>query len=344
MKKLIYIQIRFLLPVIVLLFAITSSCEDDDSGSSADIEFLAEDEITGLENTVDLGDVPLCTTGSLSMIVIGKGMRLPLNVTTTSANLSVNKDIFYAANARNSLFVSFTPENGTPLGATDVGAIVFNGENGFSKSISVTANITEPETLDEGVEIYAHGMDFTIADPATDKRVTTDIFDRAATVLDGITVQHRVASDPAPGRNDDDLRIELETGRARCPDNTADSGCGSSIVLATDTGLDASFEISFLGLEAGRTYSVSYWVRPGGSSGPRSLNVEVTGNTEDIFEDWSGTNTFGGSSGIFTERVRMGIADDDGNLNIKISVADSRDFRTIMVDDVSVKTGAPICF
>ncbi len=305
------LNINTFLALLVLMVFSVISCENKDS-IAQDIELVSGE-------TLDLGDIPAGSSGSGSFTVKGIGLGFPIFLEIEGNNFSLDKNLFPAANINNTANVSFSPE--LTEAQETVSAVVLINSKGINKIINVTANIVEPEPLEVGTQVYFNNMEFGLehGDPISSNQFAGSD-NTHPTVL--------VTYDVAPSGNNAS-RIKTNKTSSMCSDNLI-GDCGNAFRI---TGNGSIINISLSGLEAGRSYEVSYWVRPDGSSS-RSMDVTVTGDTEPAFEDWGGLS----DRSFYRKVVRTGIANNTGNLEINFEYSSSSTSRTISVDDLKVVT------
>ncbi|MEW4923956.1 hypothetical protein [Algibacter sp. 2305UL17-15] len=296
--------------LVVMVFSLFS-CEDKDPVTQ-DIELVSGE-------TLDLGDVPAGSSGSGEFVVKGIGLGFPIFLEIEGDNFSLDKDLFPAANINNKGLVTFSPER-TATQET-VSAVVMLNSKDITKTINVIANIVAPEPLEVGTQVYFNNMEFGLdhGDPIS----SSDFADSDNTHPTVMAVY-----DLAPSGNNAS-RIRTNKTSAMCDDNSI-GDCGNAFRI---TGNGSVINIALSGLEAGRSYEVSYWVRPDGSSS-RSMDVTVTGDTEAAFEDWGGLS----DRSFYRKITRTGIADGTGNLEINFEYSSNSTSRTISVDDLKVVT------
>ncbi len=319
-----------------------SSCEDDDSPEK-DIILLTGD-------VVNLGEVPAGSTGQGDFSVKGQSLTRPITLSIAGEDFSIGRFyqlgttndvniqtsdfgesvLFAAANIVNNGRVLFMPDRSDrgPVSTT-----VDITTEGISKTLQVTANVVEPLPLEEGTVVYANGFEFGIEDGTAVGNGEIGIDQQTDPSVIAISTV-ALSTDPDNLGQERDLRSDDDF--ARCPDNTFDPPCGDVLELRR---VGTTLNIELLGLEPGRTFTITYYVLPGGNSS-RGLNVTVTGDTSPIFDDLGG---LGGRSAGYQEFTRTGIPDENGRLNINIVYTNdgtnSGGGRSLAFDDISVVAG-----
>lgn len=298
--------------LVAFAFIFFTSCKDE-VGITPDITL-----VTG--ETLNLGDVPAGSSVSETFTVQGGGLRQVIYISVANGPFTLDKELFPAANIENTGTVTISTERTTTQGAV-TGTIEVSSQ-GILKTIALTANVVKPAPLPVDTEIYFNDMEFGL-DHGSD--LVASAFEGTQVVHETATVQY----DVSPSGNNSN-RIRVNATSSKCEDNSA-GDCGNSMRF---TGQGSTVNVTLSGLESDRNYEVSYWVRPGGSS-DRSMDVTVTGDVETAFEDW-GSGGLGGDTGIYTKRIRTGIADASGNLSINFEYSANSTSRTISVEDLRV--------
>lgn len=294
---------------LALIALLNISCDDKDD------ETISIELVSGA--TLDLGDVPAGSTGIGSFAVKGIGLNLPIFLEIESDQFSLDKDLFPAANINNTANVLFSPSRTATREPVSTTVMLTSG--GRTETINVMANIVKPQPLAIGTQVYFNNMEFGLehGDP-----VSSSNFDSSSTIDATVLFTHSVS--PSGG---DASRVRTNKTSSMCADNSI-GDCGNALRVV---GNGTSVTVSLTGLEADRSYEVSYWVRPGGSS-DRSLDVTVTGDTAPVFEDWGGFS----DRSFYRKVVRTGIADSSGNIEINFEYSGSSTARTISIDDLEV--------
>ena len=298
-KKSNYAKATMMLAVILMTF----SCNDNDNLITPEINIVSGE-------TIDFGDVPAGSSGTKSFNVKGSELNLPMSLTKT---------LFPAANINNSAEIIFSPSR--DQAQIGVNGIIELSSGNISKTINVIANVVKPEPLPVETEIYFNDMEFGLDHntPAT------------TAILAGSHVLHStvMATYTLNKSGNNETRIRVNAQFPKCADGSAlqNSGCGNALRIVGET---SSVTINLIGLEADRNYEVSYWIRPGGSS-ERSIDVTVTGDTEDAYENWGNND-----KNKYYNRIRTGIADSDGNFQMTFEYSYNSTGRTISLEDLSV--------
>ena len=288
------------------------SCEDDDNLGIPEISVVSGE-------TLDLGDVPAGSSANVTFIVQGAGLDLPITLNVTGNNMSMSKTLFPAANIKNSAQIIFSPSRDDSQVAVSGSIELSSGDT--SKIINIIANIIKPEPLPIDTEIYFNDMDF---DLDHNTPVTKAILESSHKLNSTVMATYILNKS---GNNESRIRVNAQF--PKCADGSAlqNSGCGNALRIVGET---SSVKIGLIGLEADRNYEVSYWIRPGGSS-ERSLDVTVTGDTEDAYENWGGNDKT-----KYHNKIRTGVADSDGNFQMTFQYSFNSTGRTISIDDLSV--------
>lgn len=271
--------------------------------------------------SIDFGEVEPGSTQSREFILTGSRLTSGVTLLTTGAGLSVDVTSIDEANGDNTITVTFEPADDATEGPYS-GSVQITDGGSASVTLSVVAEITEVFTgLPVGTVVYANDMEFGNDHEAD--AVQSD-FEEADETHSTVSVGYTLIPN-----NDNPNRIRTNKTSSRCADNSI-GDCGNALRF---TGNGSTVNIALSGLEAGRSYEVSYWVRPDGSS-DRSMDVTVTGDTSDAFEDWGGFT----DRGFYREVVRTGVADGSGNLSINFEYSFDSTSRTISIDDLEVVT------
>ena len=307
-KKSNYAKATMMLAVILMTF----SCNDNDNLITPEINIVSGE-------TIDFGDVPAGSSGTKSFNVKGSGLNLPITLNISGDKMSLTKTLFPAANINNSAEIIFSPSR--DQAQIGVNGIIELSSGNISKTINVIANVVKPEPLPVETEIYFNDMEFGLDHntPAT------------TAILAGSHVLHStvMATYTLNKSGNNETRIRVNAQFPKCADGSAlqNSGCGNALRIVGET---SSVTINLIGLEADRNYEVSYWIRPGGSS-ERSIDVTVTGDTEDAYENWGNND-----KNKYYNRIRTGIADSDGNFQMTFEYSYNSTGRTISLEDLSV--------
>jgi len=295
--------------IFALMVILMISC-DDENTMVKDIELVSGD-------ILDLGDVPAGSSGSGVFVVKGIGLEFPMFLDIRGDNFSLDKMLFPAANINNEANVSFSP----PRTATreSVSATVNITSKDINKTINVIANIVAPEPLDVNTQVYFNNMEFGL-----DHGEPINANDFVSSDNKHPTVMAAYSLSPSGGVPS---RIKTNKTSSMCSNNSI-GDCGNAFRF---TGNGTIAKISLSGLEAERNYEVSYWVRPDGSSS-RSMDVTITGDTEEVFEDWGGFS----DRNFYRKIERIGVADGIGSLEINFKYSSNSTSRTISIDDLKV--------
>jgi len=302
---------KYIILAFYTLILSLTSCEKDNS--------ITPDILLISGETLDLGDVPAGSTGSGTFTVKGLGLGFPISLEIEGDNFSLEKDLFPAANINNSSVVIFSTEITATQGP--VSATVHLSSNNVNKTINVIANIVEPEPLEAGEQVYFNNMEFGLAH---EQELTLSDFSNSGYTHPVVMATYELA--PQNGNNS---YIRTNKTSSMC-DDALIGDCGNALRFV---GMGTSVAISLSGLESGRSYSVSYWVRPDGST-DRSMDVIVTGDIEPAYEYWGAYS----DRSFYREVVRTGIADEAGELKINFVFSYSSTSRTISIDNLEVKT------
>ncbi|PIE78984.1 MAG: hypothetical protein CSA15_05030, partial [Candidatus Delongbacteria bacterium] len=302
---------------IVLILILTTglfinlSCNNEDE-ITQDIELVSGE-------TLDLGDVPAGSSVTGTFTVKGVNLSLPIYLNTSDQALSLNKDFFPAANINNEAEIVFSPEITATQGSYS-GSVEITSED-IVKTLNVVANIVEPVALPDDTEVYVNTMEFGLDHGSG---ISVSDFENADAPHSSVSVTYTLKR-----HQDKKSRIKVNKTSSKCNDNTV-GDCGNAVRIV---GPGTKVTILLSGLEADRSYDVSYWIRPDGSS-DRSMDVTVTGDTTSPTEDWGGHD----DRSFYTEVTRKGIADESGNLEISFEYTADSKSRTISIDDIRVKT------
>ncbi len=280
---------------IVLILILTTglfinlSCNNED-------EIVKDIELVSGE-TLDLSDVPAGSSVVGAFTVKGVNLSLPIYLKTSDKALSLNKDFFPAANINNKAEVVFSPEKTATQGSYS-GSIEITSEE-IVKTLNVIANIVEPVGLPDNTEVYVNTMEFGLDHGSG---ISISDFEKADVLHPSVSVTYTLKRHQ--GKKS---RIKVNKTSSKCNDK-AIGDCGNAVRIV---GTGTKITILLSGLEAGRSYGVSYWIRPDGSS-DRSMDVTVTGDTTSPTEDWGGYS----DRSFYREVTRKGVADESGNLKI----------------------------
>ena len=307
-KKSNYAKAFMMLPFILMTF----SCDDNDNIITPEISIVSGE-------TIDFGDVPAGSAGTKSFNVRGSGLNLPITLNVSGDRMSITKTLFPAANINNSAEIIFSPSR--DQAQVGVNGTIELSSGDISKTINVIANVVEPEPLPVETEIYFNDMEFGL-DHNTP--ATTAILEGSHELHSSVMATYVLNK---AGNNESRIRVNAQF--PKCADGSAlqYSGCGNALRIVGET---SSVTVNLIGLEADRNYEVSYWIRPGGSS-ERSLDVTITGDTEDAYENWGNNDKT-----KYHNKIRTGIADSDGNFQMTFQYSYNSTGRTISLEDLSV--------
>ncbi|MEM8566139.1 MAG: choice-of-anchor D domain-containing protein [Bacteroidota bacterium] len=271
--------------------------------------------------TIDFGEVAPGSIQSREFTLTGSRLTSGVTLSATGDGLTLDLNSIDEANGDNTITITFEPPEGTAEGPFNGSVNISDGGSAVA-TVSIVAEITEVFTgLPVGTLVYANDMEFGNDHEAD--AVVSD-FEEADELHPTVAVAYTLIPN-----NDNPNRIRTNKTSSRCPDNSI-GDCGNALRF---TGNGSTVNIALSGLEAGRSYEVSYWVRPDGSS-DRSMDVAVTGDTSDAFENWGGFS----DRDFYREVVRTGVADGSGNLSINFEYSFDSTTRTISIDDLEVVT------
>ncbi len=269
-------------------------------------------------SSIDFGEVIPGSSQSRDFTLTGARLTTGVTLSANGSGLSVDPAVIDDANGDNTITVTLAPADDAPEG-------VFNGsievsDGTITETLPVVASVTNVVIgLPVGTVVYSNDMEFGLDHEAD---ATESDFSNAGMTDPTVSVAYSIMP-----RNDVTNRIRTNKTSSRCPDNSI-GDCGNAMRF---TGMGSTVNIALSGLEAGRSYEVSYWVRPDGSS-DRSMDVTVTGDTSPAFENWGGFD----DRSFYRQVTRTGVADGSGNLEINFEFSFDNTSRTISIDDLEV--------
>lgn len=269
--------------------------------------------------SLDFGEVEPGSSQSRDFTLTGARLTTGVTISATGAGLSVVPASLDDANGENTITVTYEPADDAPEGVFN-GSIEVSDGAAASETLPVVATVTNVVVgLPVGTVVYSNAMEFGLDHEAD---ATESDFSNAGMTDPTVSVAYSIMP-----RNDVTNRIRTNKTSSRCPDNSI-GDCGNAMRF---TGMGSTVNIALSGLEAGRSYEVSYWVRPDGST-DRSMDVTVTGDTSPATEDWGGLT----DRSFYREETRTGVADSSGNLEINFEFSSDSTSRTISIDDLEV--------